>query len=156
MVSRINIVRHEENKGLGGARNTGINYATGDYLCFVDDDYVANTFVELLYKAINNDSSDMVICGFWTHEDGEKKICHKAYDNVVLDVNVNNVLENSNNYRSASWLKMYKRNLIVGNVILQPEKKYYEDVVYWLMSVYYSTKISVISERLYYYRRRSD
>lgn len=97
----------------------------------------------------------MVICGFWIHEDGEKKICHKAYDNVVLDVNANNVLENSKNYRSA-WLKMYKRNLIVGNVILQPEKKYYEDVVYWLMLVYYSTKISVISERLYYYRRRSD
>lgn len=44
--SRIKVIRHKNNKGLGGARNTGINNATGDFVCFVDsDDYVSNNGV---------------------------------------------------------------------------------------------------------------
>lgn len=39
--NRIKVV-HKKNAGLGYARNTGIDCATGEYICFVDsDDYVA-------------------------------------------------------------------------------------------------------------------
>jgi glycosyltransferase involved in cell wall biosynthesis len=31
---------HEENKGLAGSRNTGLDHATGKYVCFLDDDDV--------------------------------------------------------------------------------------------------------------------
>ncbi len=38
--SRIKVF-HQVNKGVSAARNLGINYATGDYIIFVDsDDYV--------------------------------------------------------------------------------------------------------------------
>ena len=36
--SRIRYVRHERNKGLPAARNTGIRAATGEYIAFIDDD----------------------------------------------------------------------------------------------------------------------
>ena len=47
----------QENKGLGGARNTGIRNATGKYLWFVDsDDYIEpNCLKELLQFAEEND-----------------------------------------------------------------------------------------------------
>ena len=39
--NRIKVI-HKKNGGLGYARNTGIDCATGEYICFVDsDDYIA-------------------------------------------------------------------------------------------------------------------
>lgn len=41
-----------ENQGVSYARNLGIQYARGQYYCFVDgDDYVSECFVEELYQA---------------------------------------------------------------------------------------------------------
>ena len=43
---RIKVI-HKENAGLGMARNTGLEHATGDYICFFDsDDYVASDTIE--------------------------------------------------------------------------------------------------------------
>ena len=35
---KVRLLRHEKNQGQGPARNTGIENARGEYICFVDDD----------------------------------------------------------------------------------------------------------------------
>lgn len=61
--SRIRVI-HKENAGLGMARNTGIDYATGEYICFFDsDDYVASETIEVCVSAANANKGDLVIFG---------------------------------------------------------------------------------------------
>jgi len=51
------VVIDQENKGLSGARNTGIQNAKGKYVLFIDsDDYIEpNVFSKMLFFAENND-----------------------------------------------------------------------------------------------------
>lgn len=61
---RIKVI-HKKNAGLGYARNSGLDVATGKYVAFVDsDDYVTiNMYYTLLQYAENN-NDDAVFCGF--------------------------------------------------------------------------------------------
>lgn len=61
--SRIRVI-HKLNEGLGEARNTGIECAKGEYICFVDsDDYIANDMVEKVYFTANKYNADVVCFG---------------------------------------------------------------------------------------------
>jgi len=56
-------IRHKENLNNGGARNTGIREATGDYLVFVNsDDYIHKKALEEIDKV--NKGQDLILIGF--------------------------------------------------------------------------------------------
>lgn len=60
--SRIRIIS-QPNKGLGGARNTGIDASNGTYILFVDsDDWIDSHSCERLYKVASRYDADMA-CG---------------------------------------------------------------------------------------------
>lgn len=61
--SRVKVI-HKQNGGLGFARNSGIEVATGEYIAFVDsDDYVSLNTYEDYYNAITNNDADVVFAG---------------------------------------------------------------------------------------------
>ena len=63
---RIKVV-HKENAGAGMARNTGLDHATGAYVCFFDsDDFVESNAVECAYTVATENDADMVCYGFYT------------------------------------------------------------------------------------------
>ena len=62
---RVIIVEHDVNKGLGGARNSGLEIAHGRYVVFVDsDDYIELDMIENLYTCMMKTGADTVIGGF--------------------------------------------------------------------------------------------
>ena len=69
--SRIKVI-HQENKGLSGARNAGIEVATGNYIMFIDsDDIFPKDACEKMLNYIEEKDADYVV-GNYTNmsEDG--------------------------------------------------------------------------------------
>lgn len=72
------MVIHQENKGVSGARNTGLSYAVGDYLMFVDsDDELYPNAVEVLLNDVIKFGADIV--------SAKKELSDKSVKTVNLD-----------------------------------------------------------------------
>lgn len=61
MDPRVKVV-HKVNGGLGFARNSGLDVATGEYVTFIDsDDWISEDHIENLYRAAKDTGSDAAI-----------------------------------------------------------------------------------------------
>ena len=70
---RIRVI-HKRNEGLGMARNTGIENAAGEYICFFDsDDYIAPDTIETALETARQQEAEVVVFGFTSVKcDGRK------------------------------------------------------------------------------------
>lgn len=69
---RIRYIKHEENRGGGAARNTGINNARGEYIAFQDsDDVWYPDKLEVEYNCLREHDADIVFCKMNKIEDGK-------------------------------------------------------------------------------------
>ena len=59
--SRIKVI-HQQNGGLGYARNSGLDVATGEYVAFVDsDDFMKTDMYETLYNKVEEFGADIIL-----------------------------------------------------------------------------------------------
>lgn len=121
----IDYLKHEVNKRLGAARNTGLKIAVGEYIIFLDgDDYLAEDDVlEKLDKLIGEDEIDVTYLGFKIEGDREeyviptKEQCTKTYKAAT------------DKYPNV-WSKCWRKDFINENNIRFPENRLYEDVLF--------------------------
>lgn len=65
--SRIRVI-HQENKGLSGARNAGLDNMQGDIIAFLDpDDVYMPKMVEILVASMTAESADIAVCSFYIY-----------------------------------------------------------------------------------------
>lgn len=155
--SRIRVI-HQNNMGVSAARNRGIGYLTGDYLLFVDsDDWIAEEMVETLVKKIEAlPEIDAVFCGYTeVNEDGKKiRIVEPNHaKRVCRDEGVKSIF---GEYGTFLWNKMFRVELLKENSLFDLELKIGEDEL-WMINILKSARnIYLISEPLYFYRRRLE
>lgn len=147
-IDKVQIIKHKKNKGVGAARKTAINAATGIYILYVDsDDYIEPNMVELLYnKAIEVDA-DMVFCSFLNEYSDKKSIEFR-----IRPTN-NKVKLIQNTFSNPSfWNKMFKRDLILKNHLeIHEGINYGEDLVVIPQLIYYSNTFAFVEKPLYHY-----
>ncbi|WP_315016237.1 glycosyltransferase family 2 protein [Capnocytophaga leadbetteri] len=149
--SRFRIIT-QKNKGLGGARNTGIDNAKGEWIIFLDsDDWWEPNLLEKMYTEAIKNEVDFIVCRY-------KKISSKGdfigYSDSLpegiytsKDTLIRFFLE-----LPTAWNKLYKRSIWEG--VRYPEQLYYEDLPTTYQLIFKCNKVQFIDEGLYCYNLR--
>jgi glycosyltransferase EpsJ len=156
---QIQLICHDRNLGLGAARNTGLEYASGDLVGFVDsDDYVHPDMYKKLYRHLKETNADIVQCSaFYVDENGTKLSLQPNSFGSSIDSPLLHLYASSRSpiFIAAAWNKLYKKELFTTNHIQYPSH-YFEDIPVMVQLLYFAKKIVSLKEGLYYYLQRND
>lgn len=110
------VVISQKNKGLAQGRQTGINFASGDYIAFLDqDDYVINTAYEDMLACAENYEADIVEA---ETRKGDK-ILSSPYSGIYHTQEILKAYLRNGSLRPMLWLRLYNRRLFAKPVLPQ-------------------------------------
>ena len=153
------IVLNQKNQGQSIARNNGLDRAKGKYISFIDsDDYVEGNMLEKLVDRAEITNADIVITNILLYlEDTnstksfrDEVLYYKLRDKVFTISEVPEMIRNI-----GVWDRIYRREFIQQNSLRFPENLVYEDHFFCIESELLASKIAVIPEHLYYYRKNA-
>lgn len=145
-------VRHQINAGASAARNTGLDIAQGAYICFVDaDDKVSKHYLEKLATSLNQANSDLAICRI-TRKEIELDTQTAGQTVYTAEEALGDILEPTF-FDGYVANKLYRRQIIEENHLrFQPDMTIWEDMLFCVQYLKQIQRISVVEERLYWYR----
>lgn len=154
--NRIVTINHDINKGLGGARNTGIEYSQGEYIVFLDsDDWLAKGALKNLIDSISTSDYDFIKFGYVeSFGDGSSKT-NLPFNNKTYSDGWKLILEEIKNqsFSPICWRSFYKTAFLKGNNLFFPENLHFEDFSFTIKSHLLAKKISTVQIPAYYYRQ---
>ena len=152
----------QKNQGLSAARNTGIKYAKGECITFVDsDDLLSPIALERMYNNICENNSDYMysyVYQFWPDKgfywelpnirEFKKYITEPVFNESELGA------EFYLKFIYSARAKMYRREFIQDFTI--PESLIFEDLPFLAQSYLNAKRISYDFEPLYFYRKTQN
>lgn len=120
-------VIHQKNKGLSGARNTGIRHAKGNYICFVDsDDYVKEFSYPLIVKKAEEENADLLQFGLQLVYNDHCQVL-KSNGN-THSYTGEEFLKKKMSERCSCWIYLIRRQLLIDTDTFFTEGITYEDI----------------------------
>lgn len=155
------LIRHTVNKTAGGARNTGINYASGKYLWFVDpDDTVPKNILKELLSSAEEHSAEIFQFNYQTFdkngeliETGNIPTTERAYDGETF---INLHFDGKLSKDCMMVHALYKRSFIKDKDLCFPCIKASQDVIFAWKSLLYAKRVSSTSTTGYYIHKRDQ
>lgn len=149
--SRIHIIHFPERKGVGAARNAGLDTSTGDYVYFLDsDDYIPVSTIELLVNHI-----------------GEKSMISGSVRKTTVKQDIHQELKRPKVLTKRSKTRMFKNISILNRLIslefirsqqlrFSEEVTCYSDLAFLVPAMIHLSSIPFLTSCPYYKRVRND
>lgn len=163
--SRIKVI-HKKNAGLGFARNSGLEVATGEYVAFCDsDDYVDLYAYEKLYNSAKKHDADVVFASFYKETApgiwsvrgvvSESRVIEKeSVKEYLLDmIACAPHVKSERLYDMSSCMSVYRKSIIDENNIrfLSERENASEDTTYNIDFIKHSKRILLLPYTFYFY-----
>lgn len=159
--SRIRVIT-QKNQGSGAARNTGLKASEGKFIQFLDgDDYFEPEMVEKLYNLITENDADITVCSSRKVDDAGN-ITESG--NPISPINISKLpFDRTFSYKdfpedffdlmgTMPWNKMYKKEMIVENLLSFPKLTGPDDLTFVFMAQACAKRICATKDELINYR----
>jgi len=142
----------------GRARNIGLDYASAEWISFIDaDDWIEPDYFEkLLAPTIDNDF-DVVSCQNKRDSSTEltffeDRSTGKQNRSMHIDsIEKRKAFFNLQSAGYAAWGKLIKKSILIDNRIFFPENLAYEDSYWGPLFHFYANSLYIVEEKLYHY-----
>lgn len=149
--SNINYITQNDNGRLGFARNIGIENTTGKYIWFLDvDDRPFPTYIQDLVRIMEDTSSDMTFCNFYSSTTYEFPELKGEYTVITMDRLDALKYRASGKLPVTSWSMIYRRDLLIDND-LRFKSGLAEDLDFTYRALDASKTVSYYNKPLYLY-----
>lgn len=155
--SNIKIVTNAQNRKLGGARNAGMEVATGKYVLFVDsDDFIAANSLNYLCTTAEKEKLDVL---HFDHEAFPDCVVSRKVEDTQVMTGPDMFFDNRYIWYLdlvTAWCKIYRREFLIDNGIVFAEHIMYEDNDYAIKVFANATRVKHVRFDAYYYRSNPE
>lgn len=143
---------YQENQGVAAARNTGLKYAGGAYVSFLDsDDFIYQTKIERQMKAMQENRADVCFCNYWFAESGKRRLALRGtVKEPLLDY-----LQNKMTPQTNAWL--FKREVLKDpDLLFRKGCAWGEDMEFFVKALHKADKVVFWDEPLFEYHKNEQ
>lgn len=156
--SNLILIDHEQNLTAGGARNTGIKSANGEYIWFVDpDDIVVPNSAAIVYGMAKEKDVDVLMFNYETIDETNRCIKKDISfpDSDILEGQDYVVKYFANHFSRLSivWRCLFRSSFLKEKDLWYPRIKKAQDVSFLWKAVLVAKRVASVSGVYYSYRR---
>lgn len=155
---QFSIVHHEHNKGLSGARNTGIRQAKGDYLYFLDsDDTITPDCIEKLVMLVEKYPGVEMVQGSTKSKQEWLQLANKHFSEYSDNFEwIRKTMLHRFSIPMTAWNKLVRKDLIIKNGLYFEEGLIHEDEIWNFMLAKHVHSIAFCCDITYMYRENPN
>lgn len=151
----INLIKHEKNRGLSAARNTGIDAAKGKYIHFMDvDDEINEDYYKFLVEAITETGAD-IACGGMINDKKNYKTWLFEKQQVFTGADQKLAATYVGKWGYV-WRYLFNLDFLKSHNLRFEEGRFIEDLMFSLPAVFYAEKVVVVPNATYLYYQREN
>jgi len=152
--SSVTILRHETNKGLPAARNSGLAVARGEYIFHWDsDDFAELDMLECMYDAARTNNADYVWSDWFLSFENGERIMHQPDASTPRETLT---LALSGEMRYNVWNKLVARSLYESSDIRFPEGLSMGEDMTMIKLLTKARRTAHVAKPLYHYIRTNS